>query len=253
MVEVKFLGTAGARFAVAKQLRYSAGVFLRTENTSLIIDPGPGTLLRLAKAKPKIDIDSIDGLILTHSHLDHSTDANVILDSISQGGLRKKGFLLTTKEALYSENHVVLPYILNNLCEYRTFEHGVKMQVRDLDITPYLHIHPVETYGIKIKLNDIVVSFVADTNYFPEIIRYYEGSDFLILNVVRFQKKENVMHLSVEDAESIIEGIKPRKAIITHFGLTMLRNRPFEIAQKMSKKIGIDVIAAEDGMNFNFA
>ncbi len=253
MIEVKFLGTAGARFAVAKQLRYSGGIFLKTEKTSVIIDPGPGTLLRLAKSKPKIDIDSIDGLILTHSHLDHSTDTNVILDSISQGGLRKKGFILTTKEALYSENHVVLPYVLNNLCEYKTFEHGVGIQIRDLDITPYLHIHPVETYGIKMKLKELIVSFVVDTDYFPEIVRYYEGSDVLVLNVVRFQKKENVMHLSVEDAESIIEGIKPKKAIITHFGLTMLRNKPFEIAQKMSKKTGIDVIAAEDGMNINFA
>lgn len=51
MVEVLFLGTAGARYVVAKQFRASGGLILRQEKGCLLIDPGPGTLVQLAKQK----------------------------------------------------------------------------------------------------------------------------------------------------------------------------------------------------------
>ncbi|MGC9124683.1 MAG: MBL fold metallo-hydrolase, partial [Caldisericaceae bacterium] len=65
MSKIKFLGTAGARFVVAKQLRYSAGTIIKSNTTTLLMDPGPGTLVRLAKSRPKMDTKSIDGIILS--------------------------------------------------------------------------------------------------------------------------------------------------------------------------------------------
>jgi len=45
MKTLKFLGTAGARFAMLRQLRASGGLWLRWEDTNLLIDPGPGSLV----------------------------------------------------------------------------------------------------------------------------------------------------------------------------------------------------------------
>jgi len=56
---IKLPGTAGARFVVARQLRSSAGVYLRINGKNNILDPGPGTLVRCAKSKP-------DEVILTY-------------------------------------------------------------------------------------------------------------------------------------------------------------------------------------------
>ena len=44
---IKFLGTAGARVVVSKQLRASGGVWIKYQDTNLHIDPGPGALVRL--------------------------------------------------------------------------------------------------------------------------------------------------------------------------------------------------------------
>ena len=54
---LKFLGTAGARHVVARQIRYSAGTYLRAGGRDIMIDPGPGTLVRcaLVVCTPKYD------------------------------------------------------------------------------------------------------------------------------------------------------------------------------------------------------
>jgi phosphoribosyl 1,2-cyclic phosphodiesterase len=56
------------------------------------------------------------------------------------------------------------------------------------------------------------------------------------------------MHLSLDEARAVIAKVRPRKAILTHFGMTMLRARPRELAEGLSKDLGIEVIAASDGM-----
>ncbi|PIP16750.1 MAG: MBL fold metallo-hydrolase, partial [bacterium (Candidatus Ratteibacteria) CG23_combo_of_CG06-09_8_20_14_all_48_7] len=41
---------------------------------------------------------------------------------------------------------------------------------------------------------------------------------------------------------------KPQKAILTHFGRTALALKPWETAAEMSQRLGIEVIAASDGL-----
>jgi hypothetical protein len=36
--------------------------------------------------------------------------------------------------------------------------------------------------------------------------------------------------------------------VITHFGMTMLRAKPHELARKITEEMGIEVIAADDGL-----
>ena len=49
---IKFLGTAGARFAVTKQIRASGGVWFCMDGIEFVVDPGPGALVRALASKP---------------------------------------------------------------------------------------------------------------------------------------------------------------------------------------------------------
>ncbi|MGB2815540.1 MAG: hypothetical protein WBC75_10730 [Dehalococcoidales bacterium] len=49
---------------------------------------------------------------------------------------------------------------------------------------------------------------------------------------------------------SILPQIRPRKAVLTHFGMTMLKAKPWVLASKLAEETGVDVIAASDGMTF---
>ncbi|HAP31749.1 MAG TPA: hypothetical protein DCQ14_01645 [Firmicutes bacterium] len=41
---IKFLGTAGARFVVSRQLRASGGIWFALGGEQILVDPGPGSL-----------------------------------------------------------------------------------------------------------------------------------------------------------------------------------------------------------------
>ncbi|MFP3867127.1 MAG: MBL fold metallo-hydrolase [Desulfobacteraceae bacterium] len=251
---IKFLGTAGARFVVARQLRYSAGTFISAHSQQLMLDPGPGTLVRCARAKPGIDVTKLDAIILTHAHLDHSNDVNILIDALTQGGLKKRGLLFAPQECLRGKNAVVLEYVKDFLEEIVTLKPAQNYQIGNLKFaTSIRHDHEVETYGMQFDLDGQRLAFMVDTKYFPELIDSYRNTDILVLNVVRYKphKSGKVKHLCIDDVKEIVSNLKPQKAILTHFGMTMLKAKPWEVAQKLSAELGIEVIAASDGMRLD--
>src|SRR3989304_8168443 len=97
---IKFVGTAGARFVVARQLRSSGGLWLSLQGVNLYLDPGPGALVRCWSSKPKLDPTKLDGILLSHKHLDHSGDINALIEAMTEGGYRRRGVLFAPQDAL---------------------------------------------------------------------------------------------------------------------------------------------------------
>jgi phosphoribosyl 1,2-cyclic phosphodiesterase len=248
---VKFLGTAGARFVVMRQLRASGGVWLSFEGRNVVLDPGPGTLVRCAASRPRLDPSKLDAIILTHRHIDHSTDINVMIEAMTNGGFKRRGLLFAPADALESDDPVILRYVRDFVERVEILKPEKTYEVGELSFhTSVRHQHAAETYGVMFDLPGGKVSFLVDTQFFPALERAYAGSRLLVTNVVRLKpdEKGEIMHLCLEDAKRLIRAIKPERAVLTHFGMTMLQAKPWELAEAMTKDLGIEVIAARDGM-----
>lgn len=246
---VKFLGTAGARFVVARQLRFSAGTWIELSGTQLLLDPGPGTLLRCRKVRPPLEPLELSGILLTHKHLDHSTDVNIMIEAMADGGLKRRGVLLAPKDALQGEDPVVLRYVCPFLERIDVFQDGQTYAVGGVKIRPVRHEHgQVETFGVILESDEGRLGFVVDTKFFPELPERYTGVQLLVINTVLREWNPDIDHLSLPEALEIVKAVKPKLAVLTHFGMTMLRGKPWELAAQASEKLGIRILAADDGM-----
>ncbi len=249
---IKFLGTAGARFVMLSQIRSSGGIWFSVDGTCFMVDPGPGTLIRAVNSKPKLNLDKMDGIFLSHRHIDHSCEINLMIEAMTEGGFKKKGIVFAPGDCVF-EDPVILLYCRNFLEKLEIIEEKRSYNLKNLKIEiPVKHRHGVETYGFKLKTKDIIISYIPDTEFFPQLIDAYRDSQILIINTVLYEKKENVQHLCLSETEEIIKNIKPKKAILTHFGMTMLKNKIWEKKDQISERVGTEVIIANDGMNFEF-
>ncbi len=247
MNTIKFLGTAGARFVVMKQLRASGGMWLNLDGTHVLIDPGPGALVRCLASRPKLDPMDLEGIILTHRHLDHANDVNIMIEAMTNGGFKKKGVVFAPADALEGDP-VILKYARQQVDRIEILKEKGRYKVGNISFeTPIKLKHGVETYGLNILGKTCSISMITDTDYFDDLASYYTG-DILILNVVLLEEKNTIEHLCLNEAEQIIVANKPRLTILNHFGMGMIKAKPWELAEHLTKKLGVHVIAAHDGM-----
>jgi ribonuclease BN (tRNA processing enzyme) len=251
MNKIKFLGTAGARFVVTKQLRKSGGIWITLDDTDLLIDPAPGTLIRCLSSKPKLNPQDLEGIILTHRHLDHSSDINIMIEAMTKGGWNKKGVVFAPSEAL-DEDPVILKYVRNYVEKVEVLKEKGKYKIGNIKFsTPIKHLHHgVECYGLNMYGTKHSISLISDTAYFEKLESSYDGV-ILIINAVRIPESGKIQHLTLKDAEKIIAVNKPKLTILTHFGMTMIKAKPWIIAEQLTKKLGVKVIAASDGMEID--
>ncbi len=247
---ITFLGTAGARFMVSRQLAASGGIWLNLAGTQLLLDPGPGSIVQ--STKRKLNAERLSAIILSHRHLDHAADANVMIEAMTNGGFNRHGTLYAPADALETEP-VIFSYLRDFVAEVVTLRAETTYPVGDITFTTSVrHDHPVETYGMVFRTPGHSFAYIADSRYFPGLAASYDA-ELLIINAVLTEPRPPIAHLSLPDAERLITEIRPKVAILSHFGMHVWQARPWLLAEAMSQRTGIRVVAARDGMKFDLA
>lgn len=241
-MKLTFMGTAGARFMVAKQLAASGGLYIEDGDARISLDPGPGAIVQYTKRK--IDLTKLDAIVVSHRHLDHAGDVNVMIEAMTEGGFSRRGRLFCPSDAL-DDDPVVLNYLRRFPQEVVRLQPETSYSVNGLTFTTtHRHVHQVETYGFRFGDK---LGWVTDSRYYDGIAEQHRAG-VMIIHVVLMQCRSELPHLCLDDAERIIRDAKPRLAILTHYGMTVWRAHPWELAAGLTQRLGIEVKAARDGM-----
>lgn len=247
-----FLGTGGESLVTARQLRACGGIIIQTDSYQFHIDPGPGSLVKAAEYD--VNLRDNTAIVVSKNDLLHCGDINAVIDSMTYTGLDKKGVLICNK-TLVEGTEKIKPYLQDfySNCLERTIalSPGQRVGIEHIEIRALkAENSDPNALGFKFFTPRFVLSYSSDTKYKQEIVEAYKNSDILILNVTNPAKIKSD-GLNSEDAIRIIEKVKPHLAIITHFGVKMLKADPINEAREISKRTGVQVIAAKDGLQVN--
>jgi phosphoribosyl 1,2-cyclic phosphodiesterase len=253
--EIVFLGTGGGRFTTITQKRRTAGIRVLGENLNLHLDPGPGALVY--SISEGLDPQKLNAIFVSHSHPDHYTDAEVLIEAMTRGMTKKRGVLAASKSVLKG-NDVCEPSIskyhqqmVEQLVE--AFP-NTRFQVADLAVsaTEARHTDP-DAVGFRFETREYGdFAYTSDTQYFEGIGKYYKGVRLLMLCVMRPAGRPWEGHMTTEDAIKIVEEARPEQAVLTHLGMQMIFQGPTREAKIIEEKTGTPTVAATDGMRVLF-
>ncbi|MBN2334681.1 MBL fold metallo-hydrolase [Candidatus Bathyarchaeota archaeon] len=250
-LELHFLGTGGGRFVMTTQRRRTAGIRLIHGAANIHIDPGPGALVfsNWAGLSPQL----LGGLIVTHCHPDHYSDAEVFIEAMTHGTRSKRGVLAAPRSVTAGADGVgpsVSDYHKGLVEEVIDLHPGAEFSVNGLRFTALeaRHSDP-STVGIRFDAPGIgSVGYTSDTGYFPGLPEQYRDLRLLILCVMWPRDNSIKMHMCIDDALKLLTEAKPRAAVMTHFGMRMLNADPAAEAEYLQRETGIPVVPAVDGM-----
>ncbi|MFZ2456419.1 MAG: MBL fold metallo-hydrolase [Candidatus Altiarchaeia archaeon] len=243
MASITFLGTGGGRFVVLNQRRYSGGLFLDLES-KISLDPGPGALIRALQFKK--DPQKLDGILVSHHHIDHYNDAEILVEAMTHGMRTKRGVLVLNKGTLdyVSSYH-------KSFVELIVAEPEKKFSIGELEIECLPTMNHEDAVGFRFNSKHGTIICSSDTAYSKDLAGNYKGAKVLILNTIVPASKEIETHLNTRGAASIIKEAKPEVAITQHFGMTMLNCDPAKEAKMIEDETGVRTIAARDGMELD--
>lgn len=250
---IRFLGTAGTRFIMLSQRRASGGIWFSYGNCKGVIDPGPGSLVQICNAKPALLPTDIDTLILTHRHIDHSCDLNVLAEGMTLRSRAKTGQVLLTEDSIDTCDPVLMKYLQEKV--ERTHRHGdgkITSLSEDVSVESVVHAHHgVQCYGIIFRCKGLPTwGIISDSAALPHFPQRYRECDMLVVNATLHLPWSRLDHMSVPDVASLLQVLHPHTAVLTHMGHFLLETGPEKIASSLATP-RTNVVAANDGMTID--
>ncbi len=246
-----FLGTGGGRFVTITQKRKTGGFRLISKSLNLHVDPGPGALIYSLEAG--LNPQKIKTLLVSHRHPDHYANAEVLVEAMTRGMLKKRGSIAAPPNILNGNietGPAISTYHQSMLENVLILKPGVNFKVAKTKIitTEAKHTDP-ETVGFRFEIPEIGdIGYTADTEYFEGIEKEYGGVRILILSVMRPTGSPWIGHMTPKEAAKIVDTVKPELAVATHFGMKMIFSGPAYEVKTIEDTTGVPTIAAFDGM-----
>lgn len=228
---------------VFDQVRCTGGIILQVGEDQLHIDPGPGSARAARDAG--VDLRKTTVLLVSHDHLDHCNDLNLVIDAMTVGGEHKKGVLVcngaVAKNAVNDFNKDCLTRIV-------TLEKGDDIKLDGVHVVATPTKNHEGAIGFRVTTQSFVLGYTADTAFTPLLAKAFEKCDILIINNALPFGMKGHKHLSSDDTLQILEHARPKLAILTHFGRELVEANPLYETREIQKRTGIQIIAATDGM-----
>lgn len=253
-MKITILGTGSF---YANKDRSGAAYLLETDGKKILIDCGPGTLIRLSQLGSTPG--GIDYVFISHFHADHTGDlfafqmALRLNEFFGDKEIKKfptiygpEGIKTFTKEL----SRVYQLPAFDNWAEIKYEEYEDKVILGELVIKPCKVKHSpfgvdAKAYALRFEINDKTFVFSGDSVKSPGIEKAAENADVFICDASYTKGKASPAHMDTYEIGEIAEQGNVKKVVLSHFyPNTESANMVGEVKEKFSG----EVIRGEDFM-----
>ena len=218
----------GSGTSVFHPHRAAAGFWVQTEQGSILLDCSADAPHRMAQEG--LDWANLDGIWISHLHLDHCAGLAPFLFGIKWTpgiAARTKPLSITGCEGTESFLHTV-----DGPQEYELTSQPFPVQFHEIaaaeDPTGFTIIEglqaqaistPHRTESLALRLTDssgASIVYSSDTGYSESLGKFAHHTDLLILECSFFRDKPTNKHLDLADALQIARAAEPRILLLTH-------------------------------------
>jgi phosphoribosyl 1,2-cyclic phosphate phosphodiesterase len=225
--------------------RFRSSGLLQIHNKSIIIDCGPDFRMQALRSH----VDKLDGLIITHSHNDHTGGVD---DLRAYGLFSNKSIPCLLSPYTLSDLRHRFPYIfpeggvqqtLVTQFDLRVLE-GNRGSVRFLDLLfRYMTFEQAGMLVNGFKIGNF--AYISDIKNYPDsIFEDLQGVELLVLSALRFSTSH--LHFSIDDAIDFSRNVGAARTWLTHISHDLDH-------EKTNVYLPVNIRMAYDGLEIEFA
>jgi ribonuclease BN (tRNA processing enzyme) len=188
-----------------------SGYLVESGSTSVWLDAGSGTLANLQK---HIDIDTLDGIVLSHAHPDHWTDVCVYLHLAKYYRVRERVPVYSprrVRELVESVNGALPPL------HWEIVDESSSVKIGGISISFSRTDHGPETLAVRMDGLGAAIAYSADTGPAWSMTSLGSGIGLAMIEATLDPEHENVtQHLSARQAGAMAEAAGARALVLTH-------------------------------------
>ena len=227
MTHVRFIGS-GDSFGSGG--RFQTCILVDADDYRFLIDCGATSLVALKRAG--VDPGSIDAVLLTHFHGDHSGGVPyLILDG--QFAKRERPLVIAgppgVRERMTAVFEAALP--TSSATQQRFGVSYVELGKRPTTIGPLeaialqvAHLPETVPHGLRVRAGGRVVAYTGDSDWCDALPRLADGADLFIAEAYSFEKRIP-QHLSHATLLAHRDELHAKRVVLTHAGVETLAHR----------------------------
>lgn len=239
----------GSGTAVPVAHRGPTSVWVTSGETSLLFDCGSGALQKLYQAGG--DLRGLDGLFLSHAHLDHLGDLTTVCFALRVADPRDSPLPLYHSRALGD----VLDGLVGVFGEWlgrpgqvrrEPLEAGRTVTLGDLEVETFEVSHHATSLGYRLRERSTgaTLAIPSDTELCQSLIDAVRGVDLLLIECSATDGDPMEGHLSPSDLRLVAEEARPGAMMLTHL---YPEAEAAGVVSIVASRVGCPVYEAADG------
>ena len=240
------LAVLGSGTLVGQKDRSCAAYLLRHKNRLVLLDCGPGCLLRLQQTGTAVT--QLSMVLISHFHWDHVAELPALLNSIwLQRAETEPGLVVAGPAGLPA-------WIDRVMVEDRDWLADLSLRIIELDDSPEefaalqvrsgRSFHTENSLSFRIQTVDgTAVFYSGDMDYHESLIELAAGADMAVVECSWPQGRRESGHLDPQLASRFAAAARVRALLLTHFYQEVLVG---SLIEEVSREYSGPVLLAED-------